>query len=290
MKQITIISGKGGTGKTVFSAALAALVESKVMVDGDVDAANLYLILKPEVEEDGLYSGGQKAFINSDLCTGCGLCIPVCRFSAIEPTEDGKMKIEPISCEGCGLCSYVCPAQAISMKDNFSGRWFVSSTQYGPFVHARLGAGEENSGKLVTEIRKKARLIAETHGLEYIILDGPPGIGCPVIASLSAVDLAVVVTEPSISGIHDMERVVQVTRHFGIKVACVVNKFDLSEKLSAEAERWCQENSVPVVARIPFSEAVVDSVIKGLPVTQAEDQTVAAEIRKAWQHIVNLIA
>ncbi|HNS05851.1 MAG: ATP-binding protein [Candidatus Saccharicenans sp.] len=290
MKQIAIISGKGGTGKTVISAALAALVKDKVMVDCDVDAANLYLLLSPEIQEEGFYSGGKKASVDLDRCTGCGSCLSVCRFSAIEDTKDGKIKIDPISCEGCAVCSYICPAGAISMKNNLAGRWFISSTKYGPFVHARLGVGEENSGKLVSEVRKKAKELAENNGLNYVIIDGPPGIGCPVIAALSGVNLALIVTEPTLSGSHDMERVIQVARHFGARVACALNKFDLNVRISAEVEKWCQANSVPVVAKIPFSEAVVHSVVSGKPVTEAEDDVISGEIKRMWAKISEIIS
>jgi len=290
MKQIAIISGKGGTGKTVISAALATLVEDKVMVDGDVDAANLYLLLSPEIQQEGFYSGGKKASVDLDRCSGCRICLSVCRFSAIEPAEDGKIRIDPISCEGCGVCTHFCPTGAITMEKNIAGRWFISSTKYGPFVHARLGVGEENSGKLVSEVRKKAKQVAENNGLNYVIIDGPPGIGCPVIAALSGVNLALIVTEPTLSGIHDMERVIQVARHFGARVACALNKFDLNVKISAEVEKWCQANSVPVVARIPFSEAVVHSVVSGKPITETGDNTVAIEIKRMRAKILELIS
>lgn len=290
MKQIVIISGKGGTGKTVISGALATLVKDKVMADCDVDAANLYLLLHPEIKEEGIYEGGKKARVDPDLCSGCGSCATYCRFSAIEFSEDGKARIDPISCEGCAVCSYICPVGAISMEKNISGRWFISQTEYGPFVHARLNAGEENSGKLVTEVRKKAKEIAENNGPNYVIIDGPPGIGCPVIASLSGTDLALVVAEPTLSGIHDMERVIQLTRHFGLKAACVLNKFDLNMKLSAEIEKWCLSNSVPVVARIPFSEAVVRAVVNGKPITEAEDHLVSEEIKKMWSRVLEIIS
>ena len=176
------------------------------------------------------------------------------------------------------------------MEKNISGRWFISSTKYGPFIHARLTAGEENSGKLITEIRQKAKQVAENNGLIYVIIDGPPGISCPVIASLSGVNLALIVTEPSLSGIHDMERVIQVARHFGIKVACALNKFDLNVKISAEVERWCQANSVPVVARFPFSEAVVHSVVNGKPITEADNDAVSIEIKRMWAKISEIIS
>ncbi|MGB9864311.1 MAG: ATP-binding protein [Candidatus Saccharicenans sp.] len=289
MKQIVVISGKGGTGKTVVSGALAAVIKEKVMADCDVDAANLHLLLNPKILEEGIYTGSKKAGVNPELCTGCGICLDVCRFDAIERPEEGTIRIDEISCEGCAVCSHVCPVGAISMKDNISGRWFVSSTVYGPFVHARLGVGEENSGKLVSEVRKKAKEIAEKNNLPYVIIDGPPGIGCPVIASLSGVDLALIVTEPTVSGIHDMERVIQVAKHFGIKVACVLNKFDLNIHKAAEAENWCLRNSIPVVARIPFSEDVVKAVARGEPLNEAREPAISAEIKKMWQKIQEIL-
>jgi MinD superfamily P-loop ATPase len=288
LKQILIISGKGGTGKTVISAALAHIVSSKVMADCDVDAANLYLLLKPEIIESVPFYGEKKAAVKEESCTGCGLCLPRCRFSAIAPTSEGKIKIDPIACEGCGVCAHICPANAIEMEENIAGNLFVSRTAYGPFIHARLGAGEENSGKLVTVVRKKAKEIAEKEGLNYVIIDGPPGIGCPVIASLSGVDLALVVTEPTMSGIYDMDRVIQVARHFGLKTACVLNKFDLNPEVSQEIEDWCRRNPVPVLARIPFEETVVKAVIQGVPITEFSDAArsqAVAEIHQLWLKI-----
>lgn len=292
LKQILIISGKGGTGKTVISAALASIVSSKVMADCDVDAANLYLLLKPEIIENVPFYGEKKAVVRVESCTGCGLCLPHCRFSAIAPTSEGKIKIDHIACEGCGVCAHFCPAKAIEMKENIAGNLFVSRTAYGPFVHARLGAGEENSGKLVTEVRKKAKEIAEKEGLNYVIIDGPPGIGCPVVASLSGVDLALVVTEPTMSGIHDMERVIQVARHFGLKTACALNKFDINPELSHEIEQWCRLNSVPILARIPFEETVVKAVIQGIPITEFSDNggsQVVAEIKQLWHKMGDVL-
>lgn len=290
MKQIAVISGKGGTGKTVISAALATLIRDKVMADCDVDAANLHLILNPQIQEEKVFLGGKKAFVNEDRCSSCGNCLSYCRFSAINYTENGKAHIDPISCEGCAVCSYICPTGAISMQDNISGRWFVSTTDYGPFVHARLLPGEENSGKLVAEVRRKAREIAENNGLNYVIIDGPPGIGCPVIATLSGVDLALIVTEPTISGIHDMERVFQVAKYFGIKTACVLNKFDLNLKQSAAEEKWCQTNSIPLVAKIPFSEKIIQAVVNRRPITEIEDPELLELIRKLWSNILEIIA
>lgn len=290
MKQLVIISGKGGTGKTIISASLATLAQKKVMADCDVDASDLYILLHPEIQEEHAFSGGKKAIVDLEKCTGCGNCHDVCRFSAISEIEDGRITIDPISCEGCGVCSYVCPTEAIKMEMNISGKWFVSDTKYGPFVHARLGIGEENSGKLVTEVRNKAKKIAENDGLYLVIIDGPPGIGCPVIASLSGTDIALVVTEPTLSGIHDMERVVKMADHFRTKTACCINKFDLNLRLSRQIEDWCDENSVPVVGKIPYDDVVPISVVQGIPLTQYEENSVAKEVRNIWRRLSKLLS
>jgi len=260
MKQLVIISGKGGTGKTIISACFATLAQKKVVADCDVDAANLYLLLHPEIQENHQFTGGMKA----------------------------RIVIDPISCEGCGVCSYICPAEAIKMEQSISGEWFVSQTKYGPFVHARLGTAEENSGKLVTEVRKKAKEIAENNKLNFIIIDGPPGIGCPVIASLSGTDLALIVTEPSLSGIHDMERVIQMAHHFKTQTACCINKYDLNKKNSAQIESWCEKNSIPLVGKIPFDEEVTKSMVHEIPLTEYTNNCVSKEIKKMWQKLDKL--
>ncbi|MFQ6109311.1 MAG: ATP-binding protein [Candidatus Aminicenantales bacterium] len=289
MKQLVVISGKGGTGKTVISASLAALAKKTVMADCDVDAANLHLLLHPQLEESHPFKGGEKAKVNLLECTGCGDCLKTCRFSAIDENPRGEITIDPISCEGCGVCSYICPAEAITMEENISGEWFVSQTEYGPFVHARLGIAEENSGKLVTEVRKKAKDIAEKNNLDLVIIDGPPGIGCPVIASLSGTDMALVVTEPTLSGIHDMERVIQMAHHFQIQTACCINKFDLNLKNSEEIEKWCHKNSIPLIGKIPFDEDVTQSIVEGIPFVEYTENPASEEINKIGQKILKLV-
>lgn len=289
MKQLVIISGKGGTGKTVISAAFASLSQSKVIADCDVDAANLHLLLHPEVQEAHTFSGGEKAFLLSDKCTTCGECEEVCRFDAIETTNEDTTCIDSISCEGCGVCSFICPIQAIEMRDSMSGEWFVSHTKYGPFVHAKLGIGEENSGKLVTQVRRKATEICTQNNLNYVIIDGPPGIGCPVIASLSGADMALVVTEPTLTGIHDMKRIVEMAKHFKIPTACCINKHDINYENSSRIEGWCQENSTPLLGKIPYDEEVIRSMVRRYPLTEHAECAASKEIQDLWEKLLNLL-
>jgi len=289
MKQIVVVSGKGGTGKTVMSACFAFLARNAVLADVDVDASNLHLLLRPEIQERHVFRSGRKARIDAGKCTGCGLCLPLCRYDALFEDREGKVVVEPLSCEGCGVCFHICPEQAVEMETQVAGEWYVSKTKYGPFVHARLGIAEENSGKLVTEVRKKAREIAESEGRDLVIMDGSPGIGCPVIASLTGTDLALVVTEPTPSGRHDMERIVGLARHFKIRVACCINKFDLNPENSEEIERWCGEQSIPVTGKITFDAAVLESVVRGVPYVEYTSNSTADEIRRMWFSLLELI-
>lgn len=285
MKQLVIISGKGGTGKTILSASLAALARNKVLADCDVDAANLYLLLQPEIQETHPFTGGEKAGIDVATCTRCGECLETCRFDAIVEGEDGGISVDPIFCEGCGVCFYVCPVDAVKMEKARSGEWYVSRTKYGPFVHAKLGIGEENSGKLVAEVRKRAKEIAEQNSMDLVIIDGPPGIGCPVISSLSGTDLALVVTEPTLTGIHDMKRVIQMARHFQIQTACCINKYDINLKNSAKIEEWCKKNSILLLGKIPFDDNVTKSMVHGIPLTEFTNNSAAKEIKKLWSDL-----
>ena len=282
MRQIVVISGKGGTGKTILTASLAALAKNKVMVDCDVDAADLHLLLKPAPRERHEFRSGQRARIDRAACCECGVCRDACRFDAI--SED--YTVDSLSCEGCGLCSRICPAEAIEMeKGKAAGEWFVSETDWGPMVHARLGIAEDNSGKLVSEIRQAARELAKRDGLDTVIIDGPPGIGCPVMASLTDTDYAVVVTEPTLSGIHDAERVLDLIRHFRISSGLVINKWDLNPQRSGEIETLCEEQRVELLGKIPFSRRVVESLSLMKPYVEIGKDDVAETIRDIWKTI-----
>ena len=258
IKQLAIVSGKGGTGKTTIAAAFAALAKDKVMVDCDVDAADLHLLLRPKILTQEKYFGGRSPRVDLDKCTRCGLCTEVCRFHAI---NNGV--VDSVSCEGCGFCSHICPENAIAimMKEAFSGDWFVSETTYGPFVHARLGIGEENSGKLVTVVRKKATEIAKEKNLELILIDGPPGIGCPVTASLTGVNLILAITEPTLSGIHDLERVLKLAEHFKIPSMVCINKFDINLENTQRIASYCEKSGSRIIGQIPYEPRVVEALV-----------------------------
>ena len=284
MKEIVIISGKGGTGKTVIAASIAALAKNKVMGDCDVDASNLYLLLHPEIKEKHDFYAGLIPSIDLEKCTNCGRCQEVCRFDAIK-TIKGQTVIDLISCEGCGLCALVCPVQAIQMRENLCGEWYISETKYGPLVYARLGIAEENSGKLVTLVRQNAQEIAKKNNLELIIIDGPPGIGCPLIATLSGANLSVVVTEPTLSGLQDLQRVVKVAQHFGVKAVVIINKYDINLENSAKIEKLCEDINIPIIGKIHFDNVITEALIKGVPVVEYSNNTVTKEIKDVWQKI-----
>ncbi|MGA2670695.1 MAG: ATP-binding protein [Dehalococcoidia bacterium] len=278
MKEVVVLSGKGGTGKTSFVGSFAALAKGAVLADCDVDAADLHLLLQPARREKHEFWSGQTAFIAEDRCTQCGLCQELCRFKAIK-----DFRVDPISCEGCGFCSRICPTEAITMKENLAGHWFISNTRYGSLVHARLGIAQENSGKLVALVRQQARQMAEKNGADYIISDGPPGIGCPVISSLSGANLALLVTEPTLSGIHDLERVLGVCQHFGVPALVCINKYDINEDNTHQIERYCLSQGVEVAARIPFDNTVTKAMVAGLPVVEYSRNGVSHQIEALWE-------
>ena len=284
MKEIVVLSGKGGTGKTSIVGSLAALAERKVLADCDVDAADLHLLLKPSLKEENEFWSGQVARIDLDKCTRCGLCEELCRFNAIR-----DFQVDAIACEGCGFCSHICPAAAITMREILSGHLFICETRYGPLVHARLGIARENSGKLVAQVRQRAKQIAEVQGLGYIISDGPPGIGCPVISSLSGTDLALLVTEPTLSGMHDLERVIAVCRHFSVPARVCINKYDINEDNTREIEGYCFSQGIDVAAKIPFDNVVTEALVRGVPVVEYSDGRVSQEIERLWQKISHML-
>ncbi|MBN1534078.1 MAG: 4Fe-4S binding protein [Spirochaetes bacterium] len=280
MKQLTVISGKGGTGKTSITAALSILSGKAVIADCDVDAADLHLLLEPEVRDSGDFSGGKIARIDQSKCSRCGLCVRVCRFDAIE-----DFTVDSVSCEGCGFCFHVCPEGAIVMESTISGRWHVSGTRAGTMAHARLGIAEENSGKLVTLVRRKAVNCAEDEGAVSVITDGPPGIGCPVIASITGADLLLAVTEPTVSGIHDLERVVGVAGHFHIPVLVCINKCDINPYNAGLIEQFCDERGLAVVGKIPYDPEVTRAMIERKSVVEHDCGAVTAEVRLMWDKI-----
>jgi MinD superfamily P-loop ATPase len=280
VKEVLVLSGKGGTGKTSIVGSFAALAKGAVLADCDVDAADLHLLLEPVIQQRQEFWSGQVAAIDEEKCTQCGLCQELCRFKAIR-----DFRVERISCEGCGFCSHICPAKAITMEENLSGHWFISDTRYGPLVHARLGIAQENSGKLVATVRQQAKQIAENQGKDLIISDGPPGIGCPVISSLSGANLALLVTEPTLSGIHDMERVLGVCRHFNVPSLVCINKYDINKENTRQIESYCLSQGIEVAARIPFDNAVTEAMVQGLPVVEYANNTVSRQIELLWQNI-----
>ena len=284
MKEIVVLSGKGGTGKTSIVGAFAAIAQSKVLADCDVDAADLHLLLSPETKEENEFWSGQVAFIDEERCTECGLCQEVCHFDAIE-----DFKVDPVSCEGCGFCYHVCPVEAITMKECLAGHWFISDTRYGPLAHAKLGIAQENSGKLVAVVRQQAKAIAQQQGLDYIITDGPPGIGCPVISSLSGANLALLVTEPTLSGIHDLERVLGVCHHFGIPALVCINKYDINEDNARQIESYCLSQGVEVASKIPFDTIVIEALVQGLPIVEYSQGKITQEIETLWQAVVRAL-
>jgi len=279
-KQLAILSGKGGTGKTTIAAAFASLAKNKVMVDCDVDAADLHVLLQPKVLIQEKYFGGRSPRVDLEKCTQCGLCTEVCRFHAI---DNGL--VDPILCEGCGFCYHVCPESAIAMEEAFSGDWFISETSYGPFVHARLGIGEENSGKLVTVVRRQATEIAKEKNLNLILIDGPPGIGCPVTASLTGVNLVLAVTEPTLSGIHDLERILKLAEHFKIPSMVCINKFDINLENSQKIISYCDKNGSKVIGRIPYEPKVVEALVDRKTVMEYTCNGVETEIQQMWKQV-----
>ena len=295
MKEIVVISGKGGTGKTSVVASFAALAEKPVLADCDVDAADLHLVLSPDVKEEHEFSGGKNAEIIPNMCIGCGKCFDLCRYNAISETTtwDNFPKtiytIDPVYCEGCGVCAWFCPEKAIEFKEKVNGKWFISDTRFGPMVHAKLGIAEENSGKLVTIVKNQAKKIAEERGCSYLIVDGSPGIGCPVIASLSGATLVVIVTEPTLSGKHDLERVAALTKHFNIPTVVCINKYDINTEIANHIEQKANSQGISTVGNIRYDRAVTDAQIRNTTVVEYTNAPVSADIKKIWQKVLSIL-
>jgi MinD superfamily P-loop ATPase len=291
MKQIVILSGKGGTGKTTVTAALAHFASQDpntraIVVDADVDAANLELLIEPQVLETHDFVGGQTATIVADLCTGCGRCAEVCRFDAIRVTN-GCYSVDVTTCEGCATCKTQCPNDAVVMLPRISGRWFSSISRYGPLFHARLSPAEENSGKLVTLLKQRASTQALNESFPLMIVDGPPGIGCPAIAAISGADVVIVVTEPTAAGIHDMQRVLDLAAHFGIPALVCINKADLYPAGTGTITAYCQEKKLTVIGQLPFDLSITEAMVHGQTITAyLPDGPISRAQREIWQNVL----
>ncbi len=283
--EIAIISGKGGTGKSSISAAFATLGNDVMLADCDVDAANLYILFNPSREEEEVYIAGQKAVIDYSLCSNCGLCLDYCRFDAIS-FKKGIISIYETSCDGCKLCSRICPENAISMVDNNKSRMYSGTFRNGKMVYGRLAPGEENSGKLVNIVREKARQISNEFNIKNIIIDGPPGIGCAVISSITGTDNVVIVAEPTISGLRDLERTIEITTKFNLKTWVIINKYDLNPDMSDVIENLCTKNNVNFAGKLKFDKQVVEAMVKCKSITEyAPDSEISRDIVKIWDFI-----
>ncbi len=282
-RQITVISGKGGTGKTTMTSSFATLARNAVIADCDVDAADMHLLLSPDIIGKHDFYGLKVAYIDKELCTDCGECVASCRFNAI----DIHNVVDTYKCEGCAVCEYVCPENAVSMLDKKAGEYYYSDTRSGPMVHAKLGIGEEASGKLVSCVRELAGRIADEQGKDLVIIDGPPGTGCSVIAAITGVDLVLVVTEPTVSGVHDLERVVDVARHFNIPAMVCINKCDINMELSDSISEYCRAEGIPVAGMLPYDRCPVDAMVEGKSVVEYSDGDLSSGIRSVWEKVIS---
>lgn len=298
MKQIVVLSGKGGTGKTSISAAFAHLSSTQanfppsVFVDADVDAANLSLVLQPGIRDPKEFWGGSLALIDSDRCVNCGACAAVCRYDAVlpDPQNEQVRWIDPIACDGCAACVYACPEGAIRMVQQQEGNWFQSQTSFGPLFHAELFPGKENSGKLVTLIKQQGRLFAEDTHAPLMVIDGPPGIGCPVISACAGTDLGLIITEPSVAGLHDLKRVLSTLRHFRIPAVICINKADIYPEGTTAIREFAAAEGIDLVGEIPYDENIPRAMIEGQPITVLFPESPAARaVQDAWRKTIQLL-
>jgi MinD superfamily P-loop ATPase len=290
MKEIVIISGKGGTGKTSLTASYAYLGGKDVIVaDCDVDAADMHLLLAPDFQDGEAFYSGELAFINQDACIKCGKCADVCRFDAI-PNNHNKYEVDQISCEGCGYCARICPTNAIINESQNVGKWYVSNIKTGSvMVHARLGIGADNSGKLVAKVKKEAKNIAEDEFKDYVIVDGSPGVGCPVVSSLSGASFVVLVTEPSLSGLHDLKRVYELVKKFKIEAGCIINKADINEKVTAEILEFLLQENILHLANLPFDDDFTRAMTNGQTIVEYSNGPLKELISESWNLILQTI-
>lgn len=292
MRQLVILSGKGGTGKTSVAAAFAHLAAEgddpfrAILVDADVDASNLELVLSPTVLETHDFVGGGIAVIDPEACNVCGMCAKVCRFDAVSLEGTAPPIVDSIACDGCAACVYQCPTQAIHLEPQLAGQWFRSASRYGPLFHAALRPAQENSGKLVTMVKQQARLLALDEDYDLIMVDGPPGIGCPVISAASGADLALIVAEPTTAGVHDLKRMLSTTEHFGLLALVCINKSDLYPEGTATIEAFCRERGIKVVGHIPFDPTVTQAMVQGVPVTAYGDGPAVQALRLVWERVL----
>jgi len=296
LKEVVVISGKGGTGKTSIVASFAALAKNAVLADCDVDAADLHLVLEPKIMQKSDFSGGKRAAIVAEKCSGCGKCKELCRFDAIHLNGEGNdvvdktFTVDPITCEGCKVCVEFCPVDAIEFNDCINGQWFISDTRFGPMVHAKLGIAEENSGKLVTLIRKEAKRIATEEEKDLIIIDGSPGIGCPVIASITGADLVLIITEPTLSGKHDLGRVADLAASFGIPTLLCINKSDLNREITAQITEEAGNRGIKLAGKIRYDKAFTKAQIMKATVIEYTGGRVSEEIKTLWRNVVYVLA
>ncbi len=290
MKEIVVISGKGGTGKTSVTASFAVLGGKDVIVaDCDVDAADMHLLLKPDFEFSEEFFSGELAVIQQEECIQCGECKNVCRFEAID-IINGKYVVNPLSCEGCGYCSRVCPTDTIINVDLNVGHWYISNIRTdSKMVHAKLAIGADNSGKLVAQVKNKAKELAEQLKKEYIIVDGSPGVGCPVVSSLSGASYVVLVTEPTVSGLHDLKRVYELVKKFNLKAGCIINKFDLNKDISDEIENFLETEAIDKLAKLPYDKVFTEAMTEGLTVTEYKDNPIKEELKNTWNKINKIV-